>query len=220
MRGDTVAIEVGAATDFDLLERWRAGTKSAGDTLVRRHYDSVWRFFELKAAYVADDLTQQVFVAAVEGRDRFRSSATFKAYLFGIARRQLLSHLRKLQRGETAMRKWQAHPGETGATPSKLVAMAQAQRLLVLALEALPPDLQIATMLHYWEGMRGAEIAEVLEIPVSTVRNRLARARDAVRDRVHSLSPPKPLRDALEADFDAWAQGLAGAPLPAKPGKS
>ncbi len=208
------------ATDFDLLERWRSGVESAGDRLARRHYDSVWRFFEIKAAYMAEDLTQQVFLAAVEGRDRFRHSATFKAYLYGIARRQLLSHLRKRKRGDTAMDRWQASGPDTAATPSKLIAMAREQRLLVLALETLPVDLQIAMMLFYWEGMRGAEIAEVLEIPVSTVRNRLARARDAIRERIHQTAPSSQIRDALDDDLEGWARSLVGAPLPTRPDQS
>lgn len=205
-----------AATDFDLLDDWRAGRKAAGDELARRHYDSVWRFFELKAAYVADDLTQQVFLGAVEGRDRFRSSSTFKAYLFGIARRQLLAHLRKRERGDAALQRWQAQGPDTAVTPSKLVAMAQEQRMLVLGLESLAPDLQIATMLHYWEGMRGLEIAEVLEIPVSTVRNRLSRAREAVRARVEKIAPAGRVREALDTDFETWARSLVGAPDPAR----
>ena len=58
--------------DLEALEAWQRGDRDAGERLMRRHYTSVLRFFELKATAAADDLTQRTFLACMEGRDRFR----------------------------------------------------------------------------------------------------------------------------------------------------
>lgn len=196
--------------DFGLLAAWRNGDRSAGGELIRRHYGAVARFFEVKAGHVADDLTQATLLAAVEARDRFSETSTFRAYLFGIARRQLLQFLRKTHRGDAAMKEVEGRGPDTGLTASGLVAMQDEQRVLLLALNRLDEDLQIAMQLHYWEGMRGTEIAEVLDIPVSTVRNRLSRAREEIRSSVRDLAPGPRVSKSLVDDLAAWTRSLVG----------
>lgn len=196
--------------DFGLLAAWRDGDRSAGGELVRQHYSAVSRFFEIKAGHVADDLTQATFLAAVEGRDRFSESSSFRAYLFGIARRQLLQFLRKTRRGDAAMKEVAGRGPGTGLTASGLVAMQDEQRVLLLALNRLDEDLQIAMQLHYWEGMRGTEIADVLGIPVSTVRNRLSRARAEIRESVGHLAPGPRVSKSLIEDLATWTRSLVG----------
>lgn len=196
--------------DFGLLAAWRDGDRSAGSELIRRHYGAVNRFFEVKAGHVADDLTQATLLAAVEARDRFSEASSFRAYLFGIARRQLLQFLRKTHRGDAAMKEVEGRGPDTGLTASGIVAMKDEQRVLLLALNRLDEDLQIAMQLHYWEGMRGQEIADVLGIPVSTVRNRLSRARAEIRTSVHDLAPGPRISKSLIDDLAVWTRSLVG----------
>ena len=86
------------SSDCELLERWRRGDNVAGSCLVKRHFDAVQRFFASKAPGHNEDLIQQTFMACVEAKDAFRGDSSFRAYLFGLARFQLLSHYRKLYR--------------------------------------------------------------------------------------------------------------------------
>ena len=200
--------------DFDRLSAWRAGDRHAGAELVGAHYTAILRFFELRAGYVADDLTQATFLAAVEAKDRFEGHASFRAFLFGIARNKLLELLRKSRRRDAALAAAKHRGPDTGLTPSGLVAIKDEQRTLLLALNRLSEDLQIAMQLHYWEGMAGNEVAEVLGIPPSTVRNRLSRARAELRTHIDAVAPGPRVSKSLLDDLAGWTRSLVGPDVP------
>jgi RNA polymerase sigma factor (sigma-70 family) len=197
-----------SASDFELVARWTGGDSTAGDLLARRHYDRVARFFELKAPRAADDLTQRTFLALVSGHGSFRGDGSFLGYLFGIARRTLLHHIRDAQRFERVIVFAEHDAGESAPTPSRVVATREEQRLLLRALDELDADSQMALQLFYWEGMRNREIAEVLEIPVSTVTSRLHRARNALGAHIAVMPAKEATRQSLLADVEGWTRSL------------
>jgi RNA polymerase sigma factor (sigma-70 family) len=198
------------ASDFELLEAWRAGDATAADTLVRRHYASVLRFFQLRTAS-PDDLTQRTFLACVEGQERFRGASSFRAYLFGIARRQLWRYLEDRQRADR-MASFNAPSAEARTSMSTVVARREEQRLMLAAMAGLAPDSQLLLGLYYWEGLSAKEIAEVLEIVPSTVTTRMSRARDQLRERVTKLARPGRARTAVLDDLEGWVRSLAADP--------
>jgi RNA polymerase sigma-70 factor (ECF subfamily) len=196
--------------DFELLKRWRAGDAAAGDALARKYYPNVRRFFDIKVPRQAEDLTQRTFLACAENLATFRGDASFKAYLFGIARLQLLRDLRTAHvREGAARRKWNAGPSRQTSI-SMIVAKEQEHHLLLLAYAKLPTDQQITIELYYWEDMNSSEIAAALDVPVSTVTTRLSRARAALRDAVVELTGPGAVRERLIGDLDAWTRSLIG----------
>jgi DNA-directed RNA polymerase specialized sigma24 family protein len=96
--------------------------------------------------------------------------------------------------------------------------LRQEQVLLLRALEGLPLDVQILIALHYVQGLRSREIADVLDIPTSTVTTRLQRAREALKQRVETMRAKPEVRDAVVADLDHWTQTLTAVVLaPAEP---
>jgi RNA polymerase sigma factor (sigma-70 family) len=201
-------VDPGAVSDIELLMAWRAGDAAAANLLTQRYYASVRRFFDLKVTHLAEDLTQQTFLAAVEGVERYRAEAGFRAYLFGIARHQLLRVLRKQGRHDHAMR-FVESGAPAGATALSVVAARREEhKVLLMALSQLPTDLQIVVELYYWEGMPTAEIAAVLESNPSTITSRLARARQQVHQLVLEMTRPGRLRDALVGDLDGWQRSL------------
>lgn len=199
--------------DVEIFARWIAGDRGAGDELSRRHYWSVHRFFELRAPASADDLTQRTFLACTEARARYASAGSFRAFLFGIARRQLLLHLRSRRATQTHFDLVRRESASPEPTPSGLVSMREEQRILLMAMSALPVYLQTSVQLHYWEGMKAREIAEALGITTSAVTTRLNRARARLHEIVARHPRPR-ARDALLSDLNGWARSLAGAPLP------
>lgn len=202
-------VDPATASDFELLLAWRGGDTLAANVLTQRHYASVRRFFDLKVTHLAEDLTQQTFLGAVEGVERYRAEAGFRAYLFGIARMQLLRVLRKQGRHEHAMRFAESGGGPSVATSLSVVAARREEhKALLMALSQLPTDLQIVVELYYWEGMATAEIAAVLETNQSTITSRLARARERVLELVLEMTRPGRLRDSLMADLDGWQRSL------------
>lgn len=200
--------------DIELLKAWREGDAGAGETLTARHYDAVWRFFEVKIPSLAADMTQQTFLACVEARDRFEGRSSFRAYVFGIARRLLLQHLRRDDRFDRVQRFQAAASPDTVTTASRIVSRRQEQRLLLRALDRLSADMQIVVQLHYWEAMRPTEIAEVLDVPASTVSSRLMRARTQLREHLEGGGRRPAALDSLLGNLDGWARSLAGADEP------
>ncbi len=194
--------------DDDLLRAWRAGDGSAGDTLVQRHYASVRRFFDLRVPEVAEDMTQLAFLACVEGRERLRDEAGFRPYMFGVARRLLLRHLRGEERFERMAQFRAAQGPDTTLTPSGVVALRQEHRLLLRAYAELTPDEQIALQMFYWEGLANAEIAAVLEISVTAVTTRISRARQRLRREIENIRARADVRASLLADLEGWTRSV------------
>ena len=179
-----------AADDYELLAAWRDGDSIAGNALVRWHFASVYRFFRSKLDDHVEDLTQQVFLGLVEGRDRVRDQANFRAYLFGIARRKLMMHLRGRYRADKLFSPADQSIHELCETETEIgdrLAAQREQRLLVAALRSVPLDFQIVVELYYWEELSVAEIAEITEIAPGTVKSRLSRARDMLETKLARL---------------------------------
>ena len=195
--------------DFALLEAWRGGDRQAGDDLFGRHFTGVYRFFRSKVDDVlAEDLTQATFLGCASGRDRFEKAASFRTYLFCIARNQLFMHFRKKGRADAIFDDKSVSVADLGASPRTLAAARQEQRLLLEALRRIPVDFQIAIELYYWEGLSTPELAAVLEIPEGTVRSRLTRAREHLARQIQTLAESSTQFETTMNDFEHWARSL------------
>jgi RNA polymerase sigma-70 factor (ECF subfamily) len=173
---------------------------------MERHFRGVFAFFRNKVGDAASDLAQHTFLGAVEARERIDERRSFKAYLYGIARNQLLMYFR-------ASNQAVAQLGDQSVealtrSPSAVWAEQEEHRLLLAALRRLPLDHQIAIELFYWEGLSGAEIAEVLGIAPGTVRSRLARAREGLRDGLGALEASPGAAESTLSDLERWARSL------------
>ena len=199
-------------SDQELLLAWRDGNEDAGNALVRRHFPVVFRFFRSKIAEGVEDLAQRTFLGCVESADAYRGDASFRAFVLGIARKQLLLHFRTRYRREAvfdpATLSLQEVAPPSGGSPSALIAARDEERLLVAALRRLPVDFQIAVELFYWEELPIAEIAQVLEVATGTVKSRLGRARDMLRRHVADLASSDALALATTDGLDRWAKSL------------
>ncbi len=198
------------STDDDraLLHRWRQGDAEAGNALFRRHFASVRRFFRNKVtADEVEDLIQRTFMACVEGQDRFREDASFRTFMFAVARNQLLKFFRD-------RRSRDRHVGvdlnvssvmALGMTPSSVAAARQDHEILLQALQYVSVEDQTLLELYYWEGLSGPDIAAVLEISHGAVRVRLHRARSKLQEAIEQLRIP-----SVRFDLDAAAGTLRG----------
>jgi RNA polymerase sigma factor (sigma-70 family) len=193
------------ADEIQLLYAWRGGDRGAGDQLMRRHYAGIRRFFQLRAADVADDLTQRTFLACTEGAERV--AVTVRAYLFGIARHMLLKHIEDARHREVPF-EFDAPAAPSMFSPSRVVGLRQEHWLLLRALDSLAMDVQQLLALFYVEELRVREIAHVLALSTTAVTTRLSRARDALREQVAALPAPAQVRDNVLSDLDAWARAL------------
>lgn len=194
--------------DVELLRRWREGDEEAASRLLRRHFSRVFNFFRSKLDSEVEDLTQRTFLACVESRDRLDDDTSFAAYLLGIARKQLLFHLRTKLRRDRRIELATVSAVDLAASPSVAAVIREEQELLLAALRRIPIDLQIAIELFYFEEMPGHEIAAVLEIPVGTVRSRLRRAKEALRAKLLDLDAPDDLKRSTVDNLEQWAEKI------------
>jgi RNA polymerase sigma-70 factor (ECF subfamily) len=170
-----------STNDVELLARWREGDAQAGARLLGRHVAHVRRYLTRKLSDHAEDLVQDTFLAAIEHNTRYRGESSFRAFMLGIARNKLRMHLRD-------------HPDPTLECPEQVacaaptapceIDAARVREGLRDALQALPHEQRVALELHYWEQLDIATIARRLDVAPGTVKSRLARARERLREHI------------------------------------
>lgn len=194
-----------ASEDLALLARWRSGDAAAGEALFRRHFDSVYGFFATKCAAEADELVQATFLACLRARDQFRGDASFRTYLFTIARHELYRALAARKRAADRLDFEVSSIADLVSTPGTRLDRDHAHRTLVAALQGLPVDQQMLLELHYWQELEIAQLAAIFEAAPGAIRTRLHRARRALRERIDRLAPPD--ATAKLGAMDRWVAG-------------
>lgn len=172
---------------------FQRGSREAFEELFERYREPLYGFFRrrLNSTERAEDLTQETFLAVIRATSRYEPRALVRTYLYGIALKLLAAERRKRIRN--------APPAQSDAEP--LVDAAQDDALWVRqAIERLGAPEREILMLREYEQLSYAEIAEVLRIPVNTVRSRLFRSRMALKS---FLEPEVKLHDAAAASGTA-----------------
>lgn len=198
-------------SDLDLLGKWRAGDDASGQALFKRHFRKVYRFFETKFGSDVDELVQSTFLACVRAKNNFRGDSSFATYLFTIARHELYRVLSERRRDLDRLDFEVSSIAELAPTPRTRIAASEDRARLLRALRELPVEQQTLLELHYWEGLGANELAEIFEMVPVTIRSRLSRAREALREiMLADKDAPQNVTATLES-LDAWARGLAAA---------
>ncbi|HJV79705.1 sigma-70 family RNA polymerase sigma factor [Noviherbaspirillum sp.] len=164
----------------------KRGDGKAFSELVARYQDRIYRFL-LRLTRSPDDaleLTQDTFLRAYQGLERWRPDALFKTWLFRIARNIAFDRLRRDKLVEFVELEQDMDLPDTTAGPEAIFETAQRYRLLEAALERLPAEHREILLLREIEEMAYDEIAAVLNLNVGTVKSRLARARSALLDKL------------------------------------
>jgi len=130
---------------------------------------------------VAEDLTQETYVAFVRQLRDEREIASAAAWLFGIARHKLVDHYRRQRRLEAIGEPWDARAAEALPAPvSDPIAEASAERVAE-AMARLPESQRIVVALRELDGLAVGEVAAALGKSVHAVESLLARARVNLR---------------------------------------
>ncbi|HWB73989.1 MAG TPA: sigma-70 family RNA polymerase sigma factor [Nannocystaceae bacterium] len=194
--------------DAELFARWRGGDDVAGNALVRRHFDTIHRFFAARFDRGVTDLVQRCFLGAVQAKERLPDGLSFKAYLLGIAHRQMLMAWRTQRRHDAVFAAGSVSAPEQRSSPSAVVARREEQRVLIRALRSLAIEQQSLLELFYWEELGIDEIAAILEIPAGTVKSRLHRARALLRDAIDRMELAPDLLHSTVQNLEGWARSL------------
>ena len=189
--------------DSVLVQQSQMGDTTAMERLILKYQNRIYNVI-LKMCANPDDaaeLAQEAFVKVIESIDKFQGKSSFYTWLFRIAVNLTLNHCQRSSR--TATRSLDAEETEPDGTTSQVLreclsderavdpaAVAQSRELCELAkkcLLQLEEPQRAVVVLRDIEGMDYAQIADVLNIELGTVRSRLSRARGNLRDILEAM---------------------------------
>jgi RNA polymerase sigma-70 factor (ECF subfamily) len=175
-------------TDEALMLEFRDGSRDAFEELFNRYRAPLFGFFRRRLANQtrAEDLTQETFLAVLRSTERYEARAPVRTYLYGIAFNLLAAERRKQFRDAGS-----ARPAPEPCT------FSDSTQLLWLrhALAKLELSEREILMLREFEQLSYAEIAELLELPINTVRSRLFRARMALKEQLEAKAASRTVAD-------------------------
>lgn len=174
------SVEAGLVTDAAVVADSLDQPEAFG-ALFERHFDEIHRYLRRRLPADAEELAAEVFVAAFDGRARFRAPAggSARPWLYGIASNLLYKRRRREARALRALARWAADPAavDDPADAGPRIDADRQSAALAAALGRLRPDDRNVLLLFALADLSYDEIANALEIPLGTVRSRLARAR-------------------------------------------
>ncbi|MBM4437785.1 MAG: sigma-70 family RNA polymerase sigma factor [Actinobacteria bacterium] len=171
------------ACDNLLAARARDGDRHAFEALVARHQQSVFAYVVrlLGDRDLADDATQEAFIAAFRSIDGFRGGH-FRRWLIRIAHNKALDQLRARRRRNASSLERDEAPEPAALGPEAWADRAGLTELLQAALATLPADQRATVLLRATQDLTYDEVATVLRVDLGAVKSRLARGRRRLRD--------------------------------------
>lgn len=162
--------------DAALLRGVREGSEQAFNRLIDRHQQAVRIFLRKLAGADAEDVAQDVFITLWQRAHSFRGEASVRSWLFAIAWRKAKDSQRRWFRRVQRETDWR----ETSATEAHPL---DGERRIVLAraLAGLPLDQRAAIVLCLANSFTHAETAEILQLPLGTVKSHVLRGREKLR---------------------------------------
>lgn len=181
--------------DHTLIENCLAGRRESYGVLVERYQNRLFHslIHLLGSQEDAQDAAQDAFVQAYEKLASFRGQSQFYSWLFRIAFNLAVSDRRKSKLMSVSLEArreangLEPSDGNPANEPSYAMDVSDRQRIVQQALSELSEEFRTALILKEMDGMSYEEIADVLEIPLGTVRSRIHRGRMELREKLSLL---------------------------------
>jgi RNA polymerase sigma-70 factor, ECF subfamily len=192
-------------SDEALMLDFQHGSRTAFEELFARYQGPLYGFFRrrLPDQDRADDLVQETFLAVIGAQARYEPRALVRTYLYGIALKLVSAERRKQAKDAPAVDA-DLNPSAEPSTELAVTEWTDTVLWVRQALERLEPMDREVLMLREYEQLSYTEIAQLLRIPVNTVRSRLFRARMALKE---SLQPEPSSRSAVVEIDKAGSSG-------------
>lgn len=173
-------------SDYTLVAQSCAGSKEAFEQLVLRHKDRVYTLAcrVLGNHGEAEDIAQETFLRAYECLADFRGAARFSTWLHRICYNLCVNRCQRKKRETSNDSVPEAVPNSAIGSCEQLLIKEQ-RHLLNWALSRLKAELREVVLLYHTDHLSYEEIASVLGHPVGTVRSRLHRGREELREILH-----------------------------------
>ena len=186
---DSIA-RLARVADGELVQTAVAGRETSFDELVRRYQRPIAAYvYRMVGDYDASlDLTQEVFIKVYNSLGRYRSEFKFSTWIYKIAHNAAIDHLRRHAVREHALTgSVDGEQREVAIESRRLTPEQESERKerrseIESVVQLLPPSYRELIVLRHSQDLSYDEIAEVTGLPLGTVKNRLFRAREAMRD--------------------------------------
>jgi RNA polymerase sigma-70 factor (ECF subfamily) len=167
--------EVESRGDRELVHAARAGDTIAFDGLFYRYRDGIYRLglAITKDPSAAEEIVVDTFARAHRAIERLEPDDSLRPWLYRVAVN--LSYNRRPRKGVTfsSLDDGTADYPTEGESPTEAAERAERRRVVLECVDTLGPKHKVVVVLHYLNGLNLAEIAEIVEVPVGTVKSRL-----------------------------------------------
>jgi RNA polymerase sigma-70 factor (ECF subfamily) len=188
-------------SDEDLVEEFQRGHPHAFDVLVarwdRKIQGAIYRIMGPEED--ARDLCQETLLKAYRALGTFKKEARFSSWLYQIALNVCRDRLRRRKSHpqvslDELMEAGEVAPSGRGPSPLDLIEARDLARTVAAAVASLPPEQREVIVLKEYQGLTFVEIAQALDVPISTVKTRLYRGLGQLRQRlerqgIHAATP-------------------------------
>jgi RNA polymerase sigma-70 factor (ECF subfamily) len=185
-----------AQEERDLIARLSDGEEAAYETLLARFEHPIFNLVSRLTNDPGDapDVVQEVFLKVFRNVHSFRGQSSLKTWIYRIAVNESRNHRRWFGRHRSQEIALEPTPGETHSyldwlpdparSPMELAMDHERETLIEAALGEINPHYRAALVLRELEGLSYDEIAEILETSLGTVKSRILRGREALRERL------------------------------------
>jgi RNA polymerase sigma-70 factor (ECF subfamily) len=175
--------------DATLVLASQNGNQDAFALLVQRHQRRVFNlvYRMLQQYEEANEVTQETFLAAWQGLSGFRGNALFSTWLYRIAYNCALKQIEQRKRDNALQVAIQTGPIHGDERLGAQLEMRDRQKLVREHLSTLPTKYRIVLILRYLQGMSYEEMAEVLHLPIGTIKTHIFRARKLLKEHLEAF---------------------------------
>jgi RNA polymerase sigma-70 factor (ECF subfamily) len=179
--------------DNSLILRTLQGDQEAFGLLIQRYQNRLFNgLLQIVRNHVeAEDLTQEAFVLAFTKLQSFQGNSAFFTWLYRIGYNLAVTRLRRRKSNVSldSQRETGIDYATDGGSPSERMEQREQAILVRTALDQLSEEHRTILILREMEEMDYDALSEVLDLPIGTVRSRLHRAREQLREKMMMLSP-------------------------------
>ncbi len=173
-------------SDEDLARGIQRGTKGDLALLVERHHSPLLGFLYRMTGGnrpLAEDLVQETFLRLLHGIGQYQYPRPFKPWLYTIATNLARDHYKQAEIRHTISMPERTPEIQSDAPEEALLLDIEAQQVAAV-ITGLPAHQREAVVLRYYQELSLVEIAEVLSVPVGTVKSRLSLGLKQIRERI------------------------------------
>ena len=193
----SVSVDLTEQDDVKLVAASKSGDQDAFALLVQRHQHRVFNLvYRMLQQYdEANEVTQETFLAAWQGLPSFRGDARFSTWLYRIAYNCCLKQLEQHKRDralQTAIQAEQLLENADSETRTDTEIDARDRQTLVREqLSTLPTKYRLVLVLRHLQEKTYEEMAEILAMPIGTIKTHLFRARNLLKERLQAFEPER-----------------------------